>query len=463
MTRHHGYALLAGLAAVVVLISSGIFALTGLMTGDGSARGGGGTHAAGKGDRPGTGGKGLRPAADGRWIGTWSASPVSAEPRTSEGLPGLSIRNVVHTSIGGNKARITLSNLFGNAPLHLSRASIAVAAASGAPAAEPGTMRPVTFRGKPSVVVPARGSVVSDAVTIRVPYDGDLLVSVFSPSPSGSVTHHPYSRQTGYSALGDHTGDTTGTAYPTRVKSWRYLTRVDVLNEDAEGAVVLFGDSITDGISSSMDANRRWPDVLSDRLRAEPGAPRYGVLNQGISGNRLLSDHRGPSGLSRFAADAVRQPGARTTVVLLGINDIIAPPHERNAARITDGLRELVRQGHTRHQRVLGSTLLPFGGHPSWTPELEAVRQQVNAEIRAGRVFDAVIDFDRAVRDPYAPVRMLPAYDSGDHLHPSDEGYRRMGQWVDLGLLRGGGVGIEGTAGRRGLAAPAGLAAAARP
>ncbi|GHH32304.1 SGNH/GDSL hydrolase family protein [Streptomyces candidus] len=459
MPRRHGYALLAALAAVVVLISSGIFALTGPAGRDGTARNGSATHTADKGGRSGSGGTGLRPAASAQWIGTWSASPVGPEPRSGKGLAGQSIRNVVHTSIGGTRARITLSNLFGNKPLHISHASIAVAAAAGAPAAEPGTMRPVTFRGRPTVVVPPGGQAVSDGTAIRVPYDGDLLVSVFSQSPSGSVTHHPFSRQTGYSAAGDHTEDVSGGAYKARTKSWRYLTRVDVLNPHAEGAVVLFGDSITDGISSSLDANRRWPDVLSDRLRAEPGAPRYGVLNQGISGNRLLNDHRGPSGLSRFQRDAVKQPGARTIVVLLGINDIIAPPNERDAKRITDGLRELVRQGHARQQRVIGSTLLPFGGHPTWTAELEAVRERVNTEIRAGRVFDAVIDFDRAVRDPYAPVRMLPAYDSGDHLHPSDEGYRRMGQWVDLGMLRAGdpgaAAGAAGFAGREGaVAAP---------
>lgn len=440
MTRRHGYALLAGLTAVVVLISGGIFALTSLGGGDGPAVGRHGSQqAAGNGKETRPGGKGLRPATSGRWIGTWTASPVGPEPGTARGLAGRSVRNVVHTSIGGTAARITLSNLFGTAPLRISRASIAVAAASGAPAAEPGTLRPVTFRGKPSVVVPVGGSVVSDGASIKVPYDGDLLVSVYSATSGGYVTYHPHARQTGYSAHGDRTKDTTGHAYTSRTNRWRYLTAVDVLNPDADGAVVLFGDSITDGMTSGINANRRYPDVLSDRLRSEAGAPQYGVLNQGISGNRLLTDNRGPSGLSRFSTDVVRQPGVKAVVVLLGINDIIARPHEMDATRIVEGLRELVRQGHARQQRVLGGTLLPFGGHSSWTPELEAVRQQVNAEIRTGRVFDAVVDFDRAVRDPFAPVRILPVYDSGDHLHPSDEGYRRMGQWVELGeLVRGG-------------------------
>ncbi|MFF0743153.1 SGNH/GDSL hydrolase family protein [Streptomyces sp. NPDC004111] len=434
MTRRRGYALLAGLTAVVVLISGGIFALTSLFGGDGPGRGRTGSHhAAGKEQRP--GGTGLRPAGAGRWIGTWSASPVGPEPKTPRGLAGRSVRNVVHTSIGGTAARITLSNLFGRAPLHVSRASIAVAAASGGPAAEPGTLRPVTFRGKPSVVVPAGGSVVSDGTAIRVPYDADLLVSVYTAAAGSYVTYHPHSRQTSYSAVGDHTRDTEGAAYTSRTTRWRYLTGVDVLNPDADGSVVLFGDSITDGMTSGVDTNRRYPDVLSDRLRSEAGAPRYGVLNQGISGNRLLTDNRGPSGLSRFAKDAAGQPGAKAVVVLLGINDIIARPHETDANRILDGLRELVRQGHQRNQRVLGGTLLPFAGHPAWTPELEAVRQQVNAGIRAGQVFDTVIDFDRAVRDPFAPTRMLPVYDSGDHLHPSDEGYRRMGQWVEVRAL----------------------------
>ncbi|MEU8886849.1 SGNH/GDSL hydrolase family protein [Streptomyces sp. NPDC048442] len=438
MTRRNGYALLAGLAAVVVLISCGIFALTGLMTGDGPPREGRDARQdRGDGGRHGNG-TGLRPAAVGQWIGTWSASPVGPDPRAPHGLPGRSVRNVVHTSIGGTSARITLSNRFGTTPLVLSHASIAVAAASGAPAAEPGTMRPVTFRGKPYVTIPAGGSVVGDRTAIKVPYDAELLVTLFSPVPSGPVTYHPHSRQTGYTAVGDHTEDPSGGAYRSRSNNWRYVTGVEVLNPDADGAVVLFGDSITDGMTSTVDANRRYPDVLSDRLRAEPGAPHYGVLNQGISGNRLLSDNRGPSGLSRFGADAANRPGVRVSVVLLGINDIIAPPHERDPARIVAGLRELVRQGHARQQRVVGGTLLPFGGHSSWTPELESVRNAVNEEIRAGRVFDTVVDFDRAVRDPYAPTRLLTAYDSGDHLHPSDEGYRRMGQWMDLRVLKGG-------------------------
>ncbi|MFJ2741627.1 SGNH/GDSL hydrolase family protein [Streptomyces sp. NPDC087440] len=437
MTRRHGYALLAALAAVVVLISCGIFALTGLSGGDGAARAG--QQGRGDGGQHG-GGDGLRPAASKRWIGTWAASPVGPEPRTPRGLAGHSVRNVVHTSIGGTSARITLSNRFGDEPLLISHASIAVAADQGAPAAAPGTMRSVTFGGRPYVIIPAGGSVVGDRTAIQVPYDGDLLVTTYSPRPSGSVTYHPHARQTNYSALGDHTEDMSGGGYRMRTNNWRYLTGVDVLNADADGAVVMFGDSITDGITSTVNANRRWPDVFSDRLRAEAGAPRYGVLNQGISGNRLLSDNRGPSGLSRFEADAAGRPGVRAVVVLLGINDIIAPPHESDPGRIVAGLRELVRQGHARGQRMIGGTLLPFGGHPAWTKEREAVRGAVNAEIRAGRVFDGVVDFDGAVRGAAGAgvVRMAPEYDSGDHLHPSDAGYRRMGMLVEWSLLRGG-------------------------
>jgi lysophospholipase L1-like esterase len=424
---------------MVVLISCGIFAATRLVGGDGSVRAGE-QGDRGRGESARHGGDGLRPAADNRWIGTWATSPVGPEPRTAQGLPGHSVRNVVHTSIGGSSARITLSNRFGDKPLLISHASIAVAAGSGAPAAAPGTMRRVTFGGKPHVIVPAGGSVVGDRTVIEVPYDGDLLVTTYSPRASGYVTYHPHSRQTGFSALGDHTEDVSGGGYLKRTNNWRYLTGVEVLNARAEGAVVMFGDSITDGISSTLDANRRWPDVFADRLREEPGAPYYGVLNQGISGNRLLSDGRGPSGLSRFAADAAARPGVKAVVVLLGINDIIAPPHERDPGRIVEGLRELVRQGHARGQRVAGGTLLPFGGHPSWTADRERVRGAVNDAIRAGKVFDGVVDFDRAVRDGYAPVRMLPRYDSGDHLHPSDEGYRRMGMWVEWEMLVGGGA-----------------------
>ncbi|MFJ8647009.1 SGNH/GDSL hydrolase family protein [Streptomyces sp. NPDC093546] len=362
------------------------------------------------------------------WTGTWSAAPVEPAPVTHL-TTARSVRNVVHTSIGGTAARITLTNRYGGErALRVDAASLAVRDEGAA--AVPGTLRRVTFAGRPYVTVPPGADAVSDPIPLPVPYDGDLLVTLYVPA-GAPVTRHPVARQTSYAADGDHTREVSGAAYTEAAPTWQHLAAVDVVNPAARGAVVVFGDSITDGVGSTRDANRRWPDVLADRLRGRG----YAVLNQGIGGNRVLRDGRGPSALSRFERDALGRPGVRTVVVCLGINDIIRPPHETDPRRITDGLTALTRQAHARGLRVVGSTLMPFGGHRRYTKELEAVRQQVNATIRAGGVFDEVVDFDRALRDPYAPTRLLPAYDSGDGLHPNDAGYRRMARSVDVAEL----------------------------
>ncbi|MEU8350075.1 SGNH/GDSL hydrolase family protein, partial [Streptomyces sp. NPDC048845] len=184
-------------------------------------------------------------------------------------------------------------------------------------------------------------------------------------------------------------------------------------------------------------ANRRWPDFLAQRLRDEQGAPYYGVLNEGISGNRILVDGSGPSGLSRIDRDVLSHSGVRAVVIQLGVNDILRLPHQLDADRIVEGLRQLTQKAHGRGLKVVGGTLMPFGGHRGFSERTEATRQQVNAQIRAGGVFDAVVDFDEALRDPSAPHRLLPEYDSGDHLHPSDEGYRAMAHALDLDMLKG--------------------------
>ncbi|MFI8927837.1 SGNH/GDSL hydrolase family protein [Streptomyces sp. NPDC053474] len=441
MTKRHGYALLAALLAVTLVVSAAIYlGVTGADdTGDAS------------GANPRAPRNSAAPASAGTWVGTWSASPAGAEPGTeAHGLAGRSVRNVVHTSVGGDGARVTLSNLYGSRPLTVTHASLAVAAGAGSPAAAADTLRRLTFRGETSVVIPPGRQVVSDAARLRVPHDADLLVTTYSPTPSGPVTYHPHARQISYVADGDRTEDATGAAYHEQSPYWRYVSAVDVLSSDTDGTVVVIGDSITDGITSTMGANRRWTDVLADRLRDEAGAPRYSVVNQGISGNRVLSDGRpgrfadapaaNPSGLSRFGRDVLGRSGAKAVVIALGINDILRNPRQTDAQRILDGLRELTRQAHTRGLRVVGATLMPFGGHRGYTPALEAVRQSVNAEIRSGRVFDDYVDFDKALRDPYDPRRLLRRYDSGDSLHPSDAGFRRMGETFDLGALKGSGA-----------------------
>ncbi|MFF1651905.1 SGNH/GDSL hydrolase family protein [Streptomyces sp. NPDC058255] len=386
------------------------------------------------------------PASTGTWVGAWSASPVGAEPGTeTNGMAGRSVRNVVHTSAGGTSARVTLSNLYGQQPLNITHATLAVAATVNNAAAATDTMRRLTFDGGLSVVIPAGEQVLSDAVQVRIPHGSDVLVTTYAPTPSGPVTYHPHARQISYVADGDRTEDVSGTAYTEQSEYWRYLTALDVLSDDSAGTVVVLGDSLTDGITSTVGANHRWTDVLSERLRSAAGsgdAPRYSVVNQGISGNQVLAAGLGrpadnPSGLARFGRDVLDRTNVKAVVIDLGVNDILRNPNQVEPETITDGLRRLVRQAHARGLRVVGATLMPFRGHRGYTAGRDAVRQAVNAEIRAGKVYDAFVDFDRALRDPYDPRRLRADYDSGDHLHPSDKGYKRMAEVFDLGDLKG--------------------------
>lgn len=347
----------------------------------------------------------------GTWVATWTAAAVSAEPNTAQGLPGRTIRNTVHTSVGGDAARITLSNLFGTRPLVVDQVTV--------------NTRPVTFRGAPTITVPAGKQVVSDPVVVPVAADADLIVAFRTPRASGPVTYHPNTHQTSYLA------DDRGTW---RSTNWRYLTAVDVRNKTTPGSIVVIGDSLAAGSGSTTDANNRWPDLLSDRLRG-----RYGIVNQGIAGNRLLTDGPtalgGPSGTSRFERDVLSVAGAKTVIIALGINDVQQAPQEPDPQRIVDGFRALTAQAHARGLRVVGATLTPFEGFATWTPERNAVRLAVNEQIRAGGVFDEFVDFDRAVRDPYATNRLLPAYDCGDRLHLNDNGYHALAGLIDLGKL----------------------------
>ncbi|MEU8968677.1 SGNH/GDSL hydrolase family protein [Streptomyces monashensis] len=433
-------AVLTALIALVVAISAVIY-LT-VAADDGTARG---TLAD---DRP-HHDSAAAPASTGTWVGSWATAPVGGEPGTeTEGLAGRSVRNVVHAGTGGTSARITLSNLYGQSPLTLTHASVALCAGDGTAAADPASMRRLTFNGATAVVVPPGGQIVSDAVRLAVPHDSDVLVTTYSPTPSGPVTYHPYARQTSYVATGDRTEDATGTPYTAQTPYWRYVTALDVLSNEADGTVVAFGDSITDGITSTTDADRRWPDLLSDRLRTarESGRrlPRYSVVNEGISGNQVLASGLGrpaenQSGLDRFGRDALSRPNTKVVVIDLGVNDILRNPGLADPDRIVAGLRTLVAQAHAHGLKVVGATLMPFQGHRGYTRAREAVRQQINAQIRTGTVYDAVVDFDKALRDPYDPRRLRPDYDSGDHLHPGDRGFARMAEVFDLRSLEGGG------------------------
>ncbi|MEU5700822.1 SGNH/GDSL hydrolase family protein [Streptomyces aurantiacus] len=432
MTKRHGYALLAAIVAVIVAISAAIY--VGVAADDGART----PVADGR-----TPHNSAAPASVGTWVGAWSASPAGPEPGTEvNGMAGRSVRNVVHVGVGGTAVRITLSNLFGQQPLSITHASVAVAATANNAAAATDTMRRLTFGGRPSVLVPPGQQVISDAVRLLIPHDSDVLVTTYTPTPSGPVTYHPHARQISYTAEGDRTEDVSGVPYTGQTPYWRYVTALDVLSNESDGTVVVLGDSLTDGVTSTVGENRRWTDVLGDRLRSGSDGPRYSVVNEGISGNRVLTSGLGrpaenPSGLVRFDRDVLGRTNVKAVVVVLGVNDILRTPHETDAARITAGLRGLKRLAHARGLRVVGATLMPFHGHRGYRSDLEKTRQAVNAEIRSGKVFDAYADFDKALRDPYNPRRLLSRYDSGDHLHPSDEGYERMAEVFDLNDLKG--------------------------
>ncbi|WP_282699256.1 SGNH/GDSL hydrolase family protein [Streptomyces sp. CC219B] len=435
-TKHR--ALLAAVVALIVALSAGIY--IGVASGGGTA----GTGTLARGSAP---HNSAAPVSTGTWVTTWSASPSGAEPGTETGgMAGRSVRNVVHTSVGGTSARVTLSNHYGQSPLTVTHATLAVAAGSDTAAAITETMRRLTFGGATTVVVPPGGQVLSDAVPVTVPPDADVLVTTYSPTASGPVTYHRHARQISYVAQGDRAEDATGAAYTEETTYWRYLTALDVLSNEADGTVVVLGDSLTDGITSTQNANRRWTDVLSERLRSalESGAdlPRYSVVNQGISGNQVLADGLGrpadnESGLGRFSRDVLDRTNVKVVVIDLGVNDILRNRRLADPDAVLGGLRTMVRQAHARGLKVVGATLMPFQGHRGYTDAREGVRQAINSEIRAGRVFDAVVDFDKALRDPYNPRRLRPDYDSGDHLHPSDRGYEAMAKTFTLTNLHG--------------------------
>lgn len=372
-------------------------------------------------------------AAPPRWVGTWAAAPSSAVPGTDNGYPNFTIRNIVHVSAGGKEIRVRLSNAFGRTPVLFGQVTVARAAGPDTPLAVPGTVRTLTFGGSQAITAPAGADVVSDGVSLAVPADSDLLVSVYTPEPGGPVTHHNLTMQNSYfTREGNHTTDESALAFRERTTNWHYVSGVDVRSSTLRGSVVALGDSITDGANSTFGANLRWPDQLADRVNT-----RLGVLNAGISGNRLLLDGGGAgvNALARLDRDVLAQSGVRTVIVFEGINDIQQTPHQTDPAKIIAALKQIAARSHDRGLRVVGATITPFKGWNSYTEELEQVRQSVNAFIRTSRDFDAVVDFDQVIRDPADPQRIRPDYDEGDHLHPGDKGFEAMAKAVKLATL----------------------------
>jgi lysophospholipase L1-like esterase len=394
--------------------------------------------------------RGPQPATSSHWIGTWGAA---AQPDSQTTLTNQTVRDIIHTSAGGRGVTLRLTNAFGGNPAPygdaftdehtLNVASVYVGLATrGSAAVIPGTNRVVTFGGERSVELPPASEAWSDPVALRVPPGRDLAVSIYLPGTSPNATFHADAHQTSYLASGNSASAAAATTFTTTMQHWFFLDAVDVRAASRIGAVVTLGDSITDGYQSTLNANRRWPDVLARRL-ASANWPVRGVINEGIDGNEILHDYNccggNPNAQSRFDRDVLAQDGVRDVILLEGINDIGHHGSEITAARIIQGMKHLIERAHHAHLRMIGGTLTPFenttfAGY--YSPAKEQTREAVNQWIRTGRAFDGVVDFDRAVRDPADPHRLLPAYDSGDHLHPNDAGYRAMGSAVPLSILR---------------------------
>jgi lysophospholipase L1-like esterase len=380
-----------------------------------------------------TAANGANGAAAGRWIASWAASPQAAEPEEALALRDQTLRQIVRLSLAGARVRVHLSNAFGAAPLTIGAAHVAAHARGSA--ITPGSDRVLTFRGEGATTIPMGGEAISDPVAFALPAPDELAVSLYLPGAVRATTMHDTAERTTYvSTAGDVTGAASVSGGKTTA-SWYFVTGVDVEAPADARTIVALGDSITDGMGSSVDADHRWPDFLAERLRGSAG-PRRAVVNEGISGNCVLRELVGPSALDRLDRDVLAQPGAGYVVVLEGANDILAT--DATVDQIAAGLRALAVRARARGLKVLGGTIPPFEGAPFAgfdTPAHEAKRQALNAFVRAGGAFDAVVDFDRAVRDPARATRLLPAYDSGDHVHPSDDGYRAMAAAVDLSLF----------------------------
>jgi lysophospholipase L1-like esterase len=376
------------------------------------------------------------------WTGSWAASPM-AELWTPNNVSdyGSTFRNVVHLTLGGSAIRLRISNEFGSTPLALG--SVHVALSVGHDAIRPDSDHVVTFGGSETVTIPEGVAIVSDPVAMPVAAFDNLAVSIYIPTQAAisALTYHQIGASSNYKAAGNDTA-AFQFDHPGKTESWFLLDGVDVSTGADAATVVTLGDSITDGALSTPDKNARWPDVLAARLHANPATAQIGVLNEGISGNRILHDLIGPNALARLDRDVLAQSGVKYLVVMLGINDIGHTSQPRNPGDPVDvgqlkwGLAQIAARAHSHGLKVYAATLTPYAGAKYQDAAGSAMRDSVNAFIRTSGVFDAVIDFDKVTRDPVHPQAFLPAYDSGDHLHPNDAGYKAMGESVDLKLFQ---------------------------
>ncbi|HEF5874277.1 TPA: SGNH/GDSL hydrolase family protein [Burkholderia cenocepacia] len=389
-------------------------------------------------------------AEDQNWVGTWMASPQPIwgadfpfPTKIPASVKDQTFRQIVRVSLGGSRVRLVFSNAYGSQPMQIGGASVGIAGNDNA--VEPGTLRKITFGGKDTIVVPPGAPAVSDPLDMSVDPHGKLVVSLYLPEETPLTTFHWDGRQTTWFGKGDQTQAENFTA--TSATDARVILSDVLVDTPNEGAVVVIGDSITDGNGATVDADTRWPDFLAKRLAPQ----RIAVLNAGISGGRLLQDKMGVNVAARLERDVLSQPNVKAAIVLIGINDIswpgtdFAPDQVRpTAEEMIAGYQQLIALAEANNVRLIGATLPPFEGALSGTPlgnyyhpDKDALRQEINRWIRESGAFDAIVDFDAVLRDPDKPARINPAFDSGDHLHPGDEGNRAMADAIDLDALLG--------------------------
>jgi lysophospholipase L1-like esterase len=382
------------------------------------------------------------------WIASWGASQQIPEPQNAlptDDLRDATVRQIFHLSAGGPAIRVELSNAFGNEALHFTSVHIARPLLPSSPAIDPVSDRPLMFAGKADVTIPPGAVFLSDPLDYSVAPLSDLAVTFHLDMPPSVETGHPGSRATSYYVHGDVVG-AANLVEPRHVDHWYQVSEIDVQTPQEAATVVALGDSITDGHGATTNGNDRWTDVLAQRLQGSPKTRNIGVSNQGIGGNHLLTDGLGPNALARFDRDVLAPAGVRWVIVFEGVNDLgglardgeVAPAeHAGMVQKVLSAYQQIILRAHAHGLRVYGATITPYVGsdyyHPG--PLSEADRLAVNRWIRTPGHFDAVIDFDAVVSDPQHPDHLLPAYDCGDHLHPSPAGYKAMGNAIPFTLF----------------------------
>lgn len=377
---------------------------------------------------------------DGEWVGTWATAPQLVEPRNMPPEPGLShntLRQVVRVSLGGDSLRVRFSNEFSTSPVTLKAVHIAVSAESSA--IVPHTDQALRFHKEPEVTIASGAAIVSDPFKFALAPRTDIAITIHFGDTAPDVTGHPGSRTTSYLLPGN---EVSAVDFPDAVQTdhWYIINSIDVVTEKSAAAVVVLGNSITDGRGSGTNKQNRWPDELARRLQENPDTRLVAVLNQGIGGNCVLRDCLGPAALRRFERDVLGATKVRWLIILEGINDIGQIQNAEAATKVAGDLiaayEQMIDRARAKGIKVYGATLLPFGGSFYDTAFRESARNTVNEWIRSSGRFDAVIDLDAALRDPADPLLLLPAADTGDHLHPNETGHRMMAEAVDLALFK---------------------------